>query len=304
MPVSQENKEQTTDYAAMKALNTMYQDGVISEAEADRLFAIRAQVPPSDTAWQARFSEAIRDYILHQNQPSNWVSMNEAVWLIAHIEASDDKYRWNMIDLLIDILRKADGADERLSTYLHDKITKSCLEDGVVGSDDVERLRFVFFAGSGAGGSWINEAEVDCLFAIDEATARAQNAPSWNDFFARAVANHVMSKASDLTISEETSLAREAWLQKRRDIAEAAASGLFRHGFKGFLSDVFYNTRRDSLKRRMNEVARANQAEKVTKFEAGMLHERIHADGFVSPAEQALLDFLQAESPDYVPLAD
>ena len=285
---------------AIRTLNKMYEDGIIDQLEADKLFDLQTHLSDENTAWQARFSEAVRDYVLSCAMPSNWVTNDEARWLIIRIDQTERAHSWMMIDLLIDILRKADGAPDLLSDYLLAKLTERCLEDGKVGAEEVERLRFALFAGSGSGSAWVNETEADCLFAINDATAQADNHPNWNDFFARAIANYIMAKSHPDPITEYEALSRDRWIADTK----VSLLGVVSKTVGGLRRNYWGNVRYDQKGERKARMERAenalNRSERVTQIESAWVHSKIKEDAFVSPAERALIDFLKQEAPDFV----
>lgn len=284
---------------ALRALNAMYEDGVVCRAEAEQLFLLQTKLTDADTQWQARFNEAIRDYVLSVETPSNWVTAEEAAWLIDRISVTERPDSWVMVDLLIDITRKADGVDISLVNFLQDKLAQHCIADGVIGAAEVERIRAALYAASSAGGVWITEQEADLLFALNDATAHADNHPSWNDLFARMIANYVTSMSHSTTACEHAAMARDRWLDDSEINVKRVVSNTFGLVGKNFWGKLLYDARRERQGRFEQRLQAANDAERITPIESAYVNSKINEDGFVSPAEQALLNFLHAASPEF-----
>ena len=136
------------------------------------------------------------------------------------------------------------------------------------------------------------------LFDIDAATAGADNHPSWRDLFVKAIANCVMAPRAMPPRPREIALARDAWLDRRGDLA--SSSIVERHGHRAART-VLSGYRKQTSEERA--IARLTQQkieivtnEGVTVAEAAWLAERIGRDGELTPNEQALLMFLKADS--------
>lgn len=285
---------------AHRIVNEIYADGIVSRGEAEALFRIQEMLSATDPMWKSRFREALADYLLTREPPEGHVTDEEADWVMAQVSHDEAQPSLDEIDLLIAILRKADSAPERLARYTLDAIAERIIADGSVSAEMVERLRYALFAGAGEGGLWVSQYEAGILFQVNDAIAKAKNAPGWNDLFARAVGNHLMARAhpSPSTVSE--ALAREAWL---KDTSGGTGSFFSRMG-ASFLSGswfeaVTFDARKAERARQVANEAASKEAEAVTSAEHGWLVDHVQRDGEVSPAERALVDFLKAEAPGF-----
>ena len=172
---------------------------------------------------------------------------------------------------------------------------------GVVTAEDVAMLRRVLYAFGGDGNIAITMAEAEVLFAIDEATAGADNHPDWPALFVQAIGNAVMAASGYSVPSRREALRREAWLAERGGVG-----GFLANMVSGGLSAVRDAYREQSAEERALARLEAQRqqiitAETITAGEAYWLADHIGRDGRLSDNEQALLAFIRQESPNIHP---
>jgi len=289
-----------TETEAHRIVNEIYSDGIVSRGEAETLFRLNETLSATNPEWGSRFREALTDFLITREAPEGWVTDEEADWLLGQVHHDGEHPCLEEIDLLIEVLRKADGVPAKLAHYTLDAIAHRIVEAGKATPVMVERARFALFAGAGDGGLWVSQHEASVLFKTNDAIASADNDPSWNDMFARAVGNHLMARAHPEPRSIEDALAREAWLQD----TSVSPGGLFARMGASFFSGSWFasvtHDRRKAEKARMAAAdAATREAENVTDTENEWLLANVQGDGKVSPAEQALIDFLRAEAPGF-----
>jgi hypothetical protein len=106
------------------------------------------------------------------------------------------------------------------------------------------------------------------LFDINDATADADNHPSWRDLFVKAIANCVMSASGYAAPAREIALARDAWLDRRGDLAlESIVSGMG-SGLKNFLTGYRKQTDEERA------IARPDPAEDRDRHQRGRIDRR------------------------------
>ena len=285
---------------AHRIINEIYKDGIVSRAEAESLFRLNDMLSAMDPAWISRFQEAMKDYLLTREPPEGWITDGEAEWLIAQVQNDAHIPSLDELDLLIELLRKADGAPEKLARFTVEAVSDRIISDGIASLNMVERMRYALYAGAGHGGLWVSQFEAGLLFKTNDAIAEADNAPTWNDLFARAVGNHLMARAHPDPQTVEGALARESWLQD----SSSSTGGCFSRMGASFSSGnwfemITHNGRKAARARQTAAEAADREAEKVTEFENEWLLAGIGADGKVSPAETALIEFLKQEAPGF-----
>jgi len=249
---------------AHRIVNETYKDGIVSRGEAEALFRLNDVLKSTDPQWSSRFQEALKDYLLTREPPEGWVTDEEADWLLAQVQTDGDRPSLDEIDLLLSVLRHADGAPEKLSKYTLEAISARIVADGVANLNMVERMRFALYAGAGDGGLWVTQYEASVLFKTNDAVANARNASTWNDLFARAIGNHLM----------------------------AFTSG-------NWFESITYNGRKAAKARQIAAEAANREAENVTEEENSWLLKRLGWDGDISPAEASLIEFLKKEAPGF-----
>lgn len=285
---------------AHRIVNEIYSDGIVSRSEAESLFRLSEMLSATDPAWIQRFHEAMKDFLLTREPPEGWITDGETDWLIAQVKNDAHEPTLDEIDLLIELLRKAEGAPEKLARFTLEAISDRIIADGLASLKMVERMRFALYAGGGDGGLWVSQLEANILFKTNDAIASADNAPTWNDLFARAIGNHLMARAHPEPQSIENALSREAWLQD----TSTSTGGFFARMGESFSSGnwfelITHNGRKAAKARQIAAEAADREAENVTDIENAWLLAGLETDGKVSPAESALIEFLKQEAPGF-----
>lgn len=285
---------------ARQIVSEIYQDGIVSRQEADALFDLNDRLDGADPLWDERFREAIKDFLLTVEAPIGWIDNDECDWLMSRIIRDGEVRLETEIDLLLDVLRYAEGAPEQLGRFAMKVTCDHARKDGKITARDVERIRRALYAGAGDGANWVTREEAGALFALNDACAHAKNDPEWNDLFARAIANHLLAAAHPDPETEAEALAREAWLTRESGgvaaIFAAAASSLTDGTW---FEKVTYNPERARKARHAAKLAALNAAERVDPSEEDWLMKRLGWDKTVSSAERALIDFLKKEAPGF-----
>jgi hypothetical protein len=288
------------DGEAPRIANNIYRDGVVTLAEADTLFDLNDRLSGSNPEWDRRFVEAVTDFVLKNHQPTGWVSDDEADWLISRITRDGVVKLDTEMDLLLTILRFAEGAPERLGHFALSAACQRITTRGKATKDDVERVRRALYAPSGDGAIWVTSREADTMVRTNDSIAFAKNDDAWADLFVKAIANHLLARAHPSPLSESDALARERWLS---DTAVNPA-GFFGRAFsgigsQGWFDKVTYNASKAEDARRAAAEAANREAEKVDEEESSWLMQRLGWDKKISPAERALIEFLKSEAPGF-----
>ncbi|MEM8616137.1 MAG: hypothetical protein AAGF20_04295 [Pseudomonadota bacterium] len=284
---------------ARRIVGQVYEDGIVSRGEAEALFRLNDVLSEADPYWMQRFAEAIKDYLITREPPVGWVTEDEADWLIAQVDHQGDRPSLSEIDLVLHVLRHAEGAHERLSNHAMATLSRRIKSDGRASADMVERLRYAIFARAGDSASWVSRDEAAVLFQINDAIAFAKNDPSWNDFFARAIANHLMASAHPNPVDEAEALRREKWVADTSVNPLRTMGSMVTSFGDGWFEKVARSSKKAARARMAAAEARQKAAEKVTSDEQAWFMRRLGWDGKVSPAEKALIEFLHREVPGF-----
>ncbi len=286
-----------------------FNDGVVTEAEAEAVLALNANTVEQDPTWLGFFVELLTDYIVNQALPEGYVTAENAAWLLGQIDREGRVASKAEIELLVNILDKPRWSPQSLVTFALRQVRDAVIQGdgpiragkdfapGLVSEYEVELIRRILYAFGGDGNIAITRPEAEILFEINDATADAANADGWQDLFVKAVGNCVMSASMYTAPSREQALAREAWLDRRGDLS----LGNMAAGMARGLGNVFGVYREQSHEERL--IARLERQkieivtnEEITSVEGAWLAARIGKDGRVTANEKALLAFLRSES--------
>ena len=288
---------QATRSEAEQRISDVFQDGLVSRAEAESLFALSPKFTDTSPAWDSRFVEAVCDYLLTHEAPQNWVSDDEADWLMGLIAKRENGPLDVDLELLLAVLRKAEGAPPRLGIFTLKAICDQIVSNGAAQDKHVEQVRRAVYAQSSDGALWVTRAEASILFQTNDKIATAPNTKSWNDLFARTIGNHLIAAAHPDPITEGRALARENWLK-------APGGGILANlstavSGDGWFERVTFEPGKAAKARRAAKEAADKAGAEVTSSESDWFLKRLRWDGKVSPAERALIDFLDAEAPGF-----
>jgi len=295
--------------AAVDGLRTaVYADGVVDADEVRRLSRLAAQEGLPTAAERELYIEALTDYVVMQTAPSGHVSDEMARWLIGLL-AADSVSTDIEIDLLVNIMRRADSVPAELSAFALAEVSRSVLagaDDGemaTISAADVERMRRVLYAFGNERSVGISREEAEVLFDLNDRTREADNDPAWSDLFVKAVASFLMAARGYTLLSREETLRRDAWLDAPAGGVTALfgdmLSSMLSNGLRGVWSAWRAEEEGNSPAGSTEEAIRA--AETVTSEEVKWLADRIGRDGVIHANEKALLKFLSDESPDIHP---
>jgi hypothetical protein len=302
------------DADVLKVRRNYYDDGSITAEEAETIIALNDACPVQDPAWADCFVETITDYLVEQAEPEGYLTVDNAQWLIGRIAKDGRVETKTELELLVNALDKARWAPESLVRFALDQVKDAVingagplrsgkqLEPGAVSEADVDLLRRILYSFGGDGSIAVTRAEAEVLFDVNDATANADNHPSWPDLFVKAIASCVMAASGYACPPREIALARDAWLDRRGDLSldavlEGMASGVKR---------LFGGYRRQTDEERaigrltLQKIGIVTH-EPVTPAEAAWLAGRIGRSGTLTPNEAALLVFLKAENPTIDP---
>lgn len=308
-------KDRITAQDVVMLRRDVFGDGVVSRGEAEALFALDATARDKCQEWPPFFVEAVTDYIVHQEKPVGYISEDNADWLIATISRDGMVDSLTELELLVHVLEKAKSSPGRLSAYALDQVAHAVVDGkgplmlggalvpGLVAKAEVDLLRRILYAYGGDGNIAITRAEAEVLFRINEQTSAADNDPSWNELFVKALANFVMCSAGYEAPTRDVALRRESFFQE----SEPGIGGFFSRMVSGGLAGIMeaYRSPGDieaewESKNRAAE-ALARRAETIDASEAKWLAERIGADRPLHDNERALLALIKHASPEIHP---
>lgn len=293
--------ENLSEAEAKKVAQSVYQDGIVNRLEAEKLFKINNLLSGHNEKWDRQFVETVKDFLLTVEAPVGWVTEEEGDWLMEQIGQDDRVKLGSEVDLLVSVLRFAEGAPVSLSRFALDCVCNRVRNAGRAMPENIERLRYILFAAAGERQSWVSRYEATALFKLNDDISNAKNDPSWNDLFARAIGNHLLASAHPNAVDEAEAFRREIWMKD----TSSGALGFFAKMGGTFASGDWFKhlTHSDekAMKARNAAVEAAQrEGEVVTDDETAWFVKRLGWDNAVSPAEQALVKFLKEEAPGFV----
>ncbi|CDX52432.1 conserved hypothetical protein [Mesorhizobium plurifarium] len=294
----------------------VFADGVVSRGEAEALFALDQTARDKCGEWAPFFVEAVTDYIVHQEKPEGYISEQNADWLVRTVSRDGMVDSRTELELLVHVLEEAKSSPDQLSAYALEQVGHAVIDGkgpmmhggslvpGHIAKAEVDLLRRILYAYGGDGNIAISKAEAEVLFKINDRTAAADNDPSWNDLFVKAIANHVMCATGYEPPTREVALRHETFL----DESSPALGGFFSRMVSGGFAAILeaYHSPGDieaewEARNRAAE-ALARRAETIDASEAEWLAERV--GGGQRPLrdnERALLTLIRHASPQIHP---
>lgn len=289
-------------------------DGAIDRAEIETMLAIDEAAKTADPSWSMLLSEAVTDFIVHQQEPWGYVSEANASWLTGRMGEGGKVKTPRQLEALVKVLEAATESPPALVAFALDQVKMAVidgegplaaggdLDRGRVTAGEVALLRRILYASAGSGGIGVTRAEAEVLFDINDATATADNDPAWGDLFVKAITNCIMAAHGYAPQSREQALAEERWLDSPSDGLGGFFSKMVAGGLGGVIrSYTMPSDQQVWAEKNAAEAAAAREAEIVTSGEGDWLAARIGRDGRLGANEVAVLKRIRDEASDIPP---
>ena len=307
----------------LKLRREVFVDGLVSDEEAALLFDLNDHCREFCPEWADFFVESLRDYLVYQVTPRGYISQENADWLIRKI-AHDGKLKSaTELELLVDVIEKAQSCPEVLVTFALEQVKGAVLAGdemlrrgkkltrGVLGEAEVELIRRILYAFGGDGNIAITRAEAEMLFELNDATVEEENSPLWSDLFVKGIANYLMAHSGYEVPSRQQALKREGWIEGRRGTGGylAEMGSVRRSDFSQVLTSglrdiftIYHRSENETAKARNLAFEHdAREAQGINAQEAEWLIGNLERDGNIHRNERALLAFIREECPDIHP---
>jgi hypothetical protein len=292
---------------ALDVRRAIFPDGAVSRQEAEALFALNERVGGDDPAWNACFVEAISDHLLLAQEPKGHVTDEGAAWLESRIGRDCVLEGPTELQLLLNLLEKAESCPARLSelarVYVGNAVLSGkgsegrdpALVPGQIGENELKLISRVLFAAAGAGNVFVTRDEAEWLFDLDAATEGRAHVAGWRDLFVSALMNHLFAAGPSGLLDRDAMLGRAEWLKTGSGGLGAFFGRIFAGGREGYLNNVEQPNARDAMDTHMQKRdGQARVAEALETSEAAWLVTRIRADGRRTANEQALVEAVRA----------
>lgn len=306
------------DADVLKLRGAFYDDGAISRDEASMLFEINRKCPVQDASWAPFFIEAMTDYAVHQEMPAGYVTAENAEWLCSEVAVDGKVGSKTELELLVNVLETARWSPPSLVSFCLSQVRIAVetgegplragqpVEAGTIRESEVELIRRMVYAFGGDGNVGVTRREAEVLFGINDLVADAGlNAP-WTEFFVKAIVNVLMKASGYRVPSREEALRSDAWLDERGDLsATTMLKAIAAAGLDGVISAYSEQSSEGRALARLEEQRLAIvTGEEITPDEAQWLAERLGRDGRLTATEEALVEYLQVQSPKIDPALD
>jgi hypothetical protein len=291
---------------ALQVRRTIYAHDPLTRADMDLVFATARKAGPAPCAeWTGLFSEAVTDYVVHQNEPADYIPQAKADWLVQMLTDNGGIASRAEFGMLIDVMAHALAVPTSLSSFALREIKTAITagrrgaitgEDhpaGAVTQADVEALRAVLYAAKTGAAEHVTRDEAEALFDI--AHAAKQIDPAFDDLFARAVGNYLMAINAHVPDAAEA-LHFDKWLDEKDTLP-----GFLSRMLKGVSGEDSLDFESDQAKQDAADVSARAETEKITDAEASWVIAHLTRDGELTSAEKCLLRFLGAEAASVAP---
>ena len=293
-----------TEEGVRTVRHAVYEDGTVSLADADMLFAVHAAVGDGGCPqWPELFVEAMADILVDQVEPYGYVSQANADWLMGRMRDDGRVLRATEFAALVAVIEKARSVPDTLNAFalglVHDAIVSGngllspAGVAGTVTAADTEALRKILHAAASEGFGFITRAEAEALFSIADASAGRDNHPGFDDLFARAVGNHLIAAGGRHPPTVNEALHRERWLDQRQSTSQGVGRFFARTLSAVISGDAFTACTGGWVADRAADGFMQNAVQAISEGEARWVVERITRDGTVSSAETRLLAFIR-----------
>jgi hypothetical protein len=314
LPVEEILKRQTIEFDDILLLKrAFYEDGVASSDEANLLISMHQGCTVRHADWPDFFIEAITDYLVFQEPPRGYVTAANANWLVGRLSRNGKIASKTEIELVLSVLDKSRWAPVSLSKFAIEQIRHAVvtgagplrhgksLPAGRISEAEVDLLRRVLYAFGGNGHVAVTRSEAEVLFDIDEAVSGSLPNAIWTDFFVKAIANVMMSASGYSVPSREEALRQEADLEDDEDGRTSILFSLLAmvHANLTSMQDVYRDQTMEerALARLEHQRIEIITNEPIAETDPAWLVGRLGRNGRLTPSEQALISYLNHESP-------
>ncbi|HEX4158041.1 MAG TPA: hypothetical protein VHY79_06170 [Rhizomicrobium sp.] len=301
---------------ALEIRRAIYSHEPLTPADMDLVFRTqRSSAGPDSAEWTELFSEAVTDYVVHQNDPADYIAQAKADWLAAKLTETGGIATAAEFAVLVDVMKSALDVPPSLAAFALGEIETAIVSGrraaigggdhaaGTVTNADVEALRSILYAAKSDSVGHVSREEAEALFDIAHATASGACDPAFGELFARAVGNYLTAICWHEP-SREQALHREHWLDAHESLFQflmhRPAPGQAESVRTLMQSPLDQADADADAENRQDEAARAESA-KITDDKADWVIAHLTREGPLTAAETRLLQWLGAEAANMPP---
>jgi hypothetical protein len=203
---------------------TIYGNGSIGRDEAEFLLHLNRQSRGKDPAWAEFYVEALSDFFYWREGTESSLTEDAERMLFEWIGPRAQLDDSTELRLLLNLIFRTSACSERFRALVLRAVERSVLHSGqalfghgarrpgAIDKADVEIIRRLVYGSGSQSGFAIGRVEADFLFALNRATAGADNDPAWRDLFVKAITMHLLFGGDS---PERVDAQEAAWLTER-----------------------------------------------------------------------------------------
>ena len=102
---------------ALDVRREIYAHDPLTPEDMDLVFRTAQKSADDSIEWTNLFSEAVTDYVVHQNDPPDYIPQEKADWLVAKLKETGGITTASEFAMLIDVMKSALGVPPSLSAF-------------------------------------------------------------------------------------------------------------------------------------------------------------------------------------------
>jgi len=182
----------------------IYRNGSIGRDEAEFLFHLNRQSQDDDPAWAELYVEALTDFFFWREGTDSALTEDAERLLFSWVGQRGSVDDPTELRLLLNLMFRSKAASERFRAFVLAAVERSVLDSdhalfghadrrpGAIDRADVEVIRRLVYGTGGQSGLAISCTEAEFLFALNRATAGADNHPAWRELFVKAITMYLL----------------------------------------------------------------------------------------------------------------
>ena len=208
----------------LKLRRAIYGSGSIGRDEAEFLLHLNRQSRGDDPAWAEFYVEALSDFFYWREGTESGLTEDAERMLFEWIGPRGELDDPTELRLLLNLIFRTNACSERFRALVLRAVERSVLHSehalfgqtarrpGAIDKADVEVIRRLVYGSGSQNGLAISRVEAEFLFALNRATAGADNDPAWRELFVKAITMHLLFGGD---LPERVDEQEAAWLIDR-----------------------------------------------------------------------------------------
>jgi hypothetical protein len=237
----------------------------VAREDVEALIALDQTVGDAAPEWGGFVADAMVDYVVHQQDPEDYVDDAKAAWLTS--ACAGPLTRQGGLEALVRVLESASNAPEALEAFVLGKVKAAIVATGRLAAEDVALVRRLVFAGASEGNIGVTREEADALFDIDEACG-ANADPAWPPFFAQAIDDTLTAVSPFHLEGREDAQRDEAWLASRPGVFDFFKQMVGKPDVHGAMEDIVHPDTRLNFGRALDKFTRPDRTPNAYAGEA------------------------------------